>query len=279
MTTVLTRSGEGESLGGSTEQRNPCNTGILSVVVPNHPFELGRTVTLSLVNADLWTRIEIATKEGRMLGERATAFELDRGRQEIENGPAARDNAGRAETISPAIAPCPPVPFAPLQPEADDQPLSSMERAAPRRRGLAVLVGTVAIAALGAFFATGVGESDPGVGSATVAGSGEVARVTVHLPGADRVRPGDKAVDPTRSHHRGDSGGHGPKGNSNNPAGNGSDTDDPPLVGGDGDGDSAPLVTANLPVVGTVTVEQPEVPPLPDPPDVPLPDLPGPTLS
>jgi hypothetical protein len=213
-----------------------------------------------------------------MLGERETAFELDRGRQAIENRPAVRDYAGRAETISPAIAPCPPVPFAPLQPEADDQPLSSTERAAPRRRGLAVLVGVFAIAALGAFFATGVGESDPGVGSATVAGSGEVARVTVHLPGADRFRPGDKAVDPTRLHHRGGSGGHGTKGDSNNPGGNGSDTDDPPFVGGDSGGDSAPLVTANLPVVGTVTVEQPEMPPLSDPPDVPLPDLPGPTL-
>jgi hypothetical protein len=54
--------------------------------------------------------------------------------------------------------------------------------------------------------------------------------------------------------------------------GSGSRSHPKPPPGGDSE---QPLLQANLPVVGPVTLEQPEVPPLPgDTPDLPLPDVP-----
>ena len=122
----------------------------------------------------------------------------------------------------------------------------------------------------------------------TLPGSAEVARVTAPNAPVDREHPGPGAtVNDPSGKDNGEATGSG-KDDQHHAA-----SDDPSVdddggadgvvagIGGGGSGgeEPKPLATVNLPVVGTVTVEEPDLPLAPDAgapdlSDVPLPDLP-----
>jgi hypothetical protein len=144
-------------------------------------------------------------------------------------------------------------------------------------------VAAIAIVVLGAFLVTGGRGARTGSPENVLPGSAEVARVTAPNAPADRVHPGSPVgTDGASGHAK-----HGPKGSGSggrhHPA-----SDEPPAggggtggTGGGGGGEeSKPLATVDLPVLGTVTVDGPKLPPLPDAdgsvpdvPNVPVPDV------
>jgi hypothetical protein len=180
-------------------------------------------------------------RRSSMLGEP----ELDRGREELSRV---------------AVTPCPPVPFmAAGQASADEL----AEERPPHRTALAMAVAAIAIVVLGAFVVTGGRGAKAGSPENALPGSAEVARVTAPNAPSDRVHPGSPVgSDRASGHHK-----HGPKGSDH---GGGGD-------GGGGGEESKPLATVDLPVVGKVTADEPELPPLPDVdgsvPDLPVPDV------
>jgi len=193
-----------------------------------------------------------------MLGEP----ELDRGRTQVS--PAAG-------------GPCPPLPFI----AAGTPPEANAEDARPpsRRTAPAMVVAGLAIVVLGTLVVTGERGANSGTTPAeTLPGSAEVARVTAPNAPADRVHPGSTTSDSQVAGHghggptsSGEDGGKGHSGSgSGDPSAGGGD--DGGSSGGGGGDESKPLATADLPVVGTVTVDEPKLPPVPD---VDAPDVPG----
>ena len=180
----------------------------------------------------------------------------------------------RGELSRVAVTPCPPVPFmAAGQASADDL----AEKRPPHRTALAMAVAAIAIVALGAFLVTGGRGAKAGSPEDALPGSAEVARVTAPNAPSDRVHPGSPVGSDRASGHDK----HGPKGSGHGGKDHPTSADPPPgsgTGGGDGGGggeESKPLATVDLPVVGTVTVDEPELPPLPDV-DGSVPDLPPP---
>jgi hypothetical protein len=179
---------------------------------------------------------------------------------------------GREEHRRVAVTPCPPVPFmAAGQASADDL----AEERPPHRTALAMAVAAIAIVVLGAFLVTGGLGAKAGSPENALPGSAEVARVTAPNAPSDRVHLGSPVGSDRASGHDK----HGPEGSGHG----GKDhptSADPPPGGGDGGGggeESKPLATVDPPVVGKVTVDEPELPPLPDVdgsvPDLPVPDV------
>ena len=199
---------------------------------------------------------------------------LDRGRAAVEDreeswGQIVATRPNRSE-----IPPCPPVPFIGPDELGD---LAPDEGSISPRRAVTIAVSLTVIVALGAFLVVGGPNARSGVSpSNALPGAAEVGRVTL----ADRTdrdvrEPGSG---PTQDQSSAGQRNHGPK---NDASGNGG-KDDPTGGnsgggggGGGGGGEkSEPLATVNLPVVGPITVEQPEVPPLPDVKEPQLPDVP-----
>ena len=188
---------------------------------------------------------------------------------------------GRTEPAQGATPPCPPLPFLTAGQQEIDGPV---ERQPPSHRiALAIGVAAFAIVILGAVFVAGGRGAKTGPASANaLPGSGEVARVTMPGTLADRIHPDA----PTVTHHAAEHGKHradeaGGKDHSasdHSPSGGGGAGDND--GNGGGGGGTKPVATVNIPVVGTVTVEEPRLPPvpdvdetLPDLPDVPVPDV------
>ena len=183
---------------------------------------------------------------------------------------------GRTQ-ISPAAGkPCPPLPFIaagrPAEGGAGDA------RPHSRRPALAMVLAALAIVVLGTLVVTGERSAKSGTAPAeTLPGSAEVARVTAPNAPADRVPPhstaqsaheaGHDEIEPTGSHH----GGKGHPGSGDSSSG----VDDGGTSSGGGGEESEPLATVKVPVVGTVTVDEPELPRVPD---VDVPEVPGVTL-
>jgi hypothetical protein len=151
------------------------------------------------------------------------------------------------------------------------------EKRPPHRTALAMAVAAIAIVVLGAFLVTGGRGAKAGSPENALPGSAEVARVTAPNAPSDRVHPGSPVGSDRASGHDK----HGPKGSGHGGKDHPTSADPPPgsgTGGGDGGGggeESKPLATVDLPVVGTVTVDEPELPPLPDV-DGSVPDLPPP---
>ena len=199
---------------------------------------------------------------------------LDRGRTAVEDreeswGQIVATRPNRSE-----IPPCPPVPFI----GADElRDLAPDEGAISPRRAVTIAVGLTVIVALGAFLVVGGPNARSGVSpSNALPGADEVGRVTL----ADRTdrdirEPGSG---PTQDQSSTGQANHGPKNDASGKAGKDDPTGDSSGGGGGGGGGggekSEPLATVNLPVVGPITVEQPEVPPLPDVKEPQLPDVP-----
>ena len=181
----------------------------------------------------------------------------------------------RGELSRVAVTPCPPVPFmAAGQASADDL----AEKRPPHRTALAMAVAAIAIVVLGAFLVTGGRGAKAGSPENALPGSAEVARVTAPNAPSDGVHPGSPVGSDRPSGHDK----HGPKGSGHGGKDHPTSADPPPGGGGAGGGDaggggeeSKPLATVDLPVVGTVTVDEPELPNLPDV-NRSVPDLPGP---
>ena len=186
---------------------------------------------------------------------------------------------GREEHSRVAFTPCPPVPFmAAGQASADDL----AEERPPHRTALATAVAAIAIVVLGAFLVTGGRGAKVGSPENALPGSAEVARVTAPNAPSDRVHPGSPVGSDRASGHDK----HGPKGSGHGGKDHPTSSYPPPgggTGGGGGGGsggggeESKPLATVDLPIVGTVTVDEPELPLLPDGngsvPDLPVPDV------
>ena len=181
----------------------------------------------------------------------------------------------RGEISRVDLTPCPPVPFmAAGQASAADL----AEERPPHRTALAIAVAAIAIFVLGAFLVTGGRGAKAGSPENALPGSAEVARVTAPNAPSDRVHPGSPVGSDRASGHDK----RGPKGSGHGGKDDPTSADPVPGggTGGGGEGggggeESKPLATVDLPVVGTVTVDEPELPPLPDV-DGSVPDLPGP---
>jgi hypothetical protein len=218
-----------------------------------------------------------------MLGARETDVEVDRGRKALAETEQPWERIVATAPTRLAIEPCPPVPFVASEVPAEPE-LPSEEKAAPRRRAVAIAVGIVTITALGAFLAAGGRDAKSGLtpGDAPE-GSAEVDRVTARGPSADRGGPASD-IPPTggdRGAPGADDQGH--KGNSHDSNGGGDSGHQSSGGGGGGGGGgepSTPLATVKVPGVGMVTVDEPAVPRLPHVeetvPDLPAPDLPLP---
>ena len=179
----------------------------------------------------------------------------------------------RGELSRVAVTPCPPVPFmAAGQASADDL----AEKRPPHRTALAMSVAAIAIVVLGACLVTGGRGAKAGSPENALPGSAEVARVTAPNAPSDRVHPGSPVGSDRASGHDK----HGPKGSGHGGKDHPTSADPPPGGGDSGGGgeESKPLATVDLPVVGTVTVDEPELPPLPDV-DGSVPDLPAPDVD
>lgn len=193
---------------------------------------------------------------------------LDRGRAAVEDreeswGQIVATRPNRSE-----IPPCPPVPFIGADELGD---LAPDEGSISPRRAVTIAVGLTVIMALGAFLVVGGPNARSGVSpSNALPGAAEVGRATL----ADRTdrdvrEPGSG---PTQDQSSAGQGNHGPK---NDASGKGGKADPTGGNSGGGGGEkSDPLATVNLPVVGPIRVEQPEVPPLPDVKEPQLPDVP-----
>ena len=184
---------------------------------------------------------------------------------------------GREERSRPATTPCPPLPFVAAGESKGE--VSTADRTRSPRTALAIGVGAIAIVALGGLLVGGRGAEAGQAPADTLPGSAEVARVTAPNAPADRVHPGAGSRDDTSGQDGAEGSGKGGKHHpaSDNPSG-GDDGGTGGGGGGGGDQDSKPLATVNLPVVGMVTVDEPDLPPPPDAdapdlPDAPLPDL------
>jgi hypothetical protein len=196
---------------------------------------------------------------------------LGRGRAAVED----RESWGQIVATRPnrsEIPPCPPVPFIGADEQLGD--LAPDQGSISPRRAVTIAVGLTVIVALGAFLVVGGPNARSGVSPANVLpGAAEVGRVTL----ADRTdrdvrEPGSG---PTQDESSAGQGNHGPKNDASGNGGKDDPTGDSSGGGGGGGGEkSEPLATVNLPVVGPITVEQPEVPPLPDVKDPQLPDVP-----
>jgi hypothetical protein len=196
---------------------------------------------------------------------------LDRGGAAVEDREESWAQIVATRPSRSEIPPCPPVPFIGGDEQLGD--LAPDQGSISPRRAVTIAVGLTVIVALGAFLVVGGPNARSGVSPAHVLPkAAEVGRVTL----ADRTdrdvrEPGSG---PTQDRSSAGQGNHGPK----NDASGGKDdpTGDNSAGGGDGGGGekSEPLATVNLPVVGAITVEQPEVPPLPDVNEPQLPDVP-----
>jgi hypothetical protein len=169
------------------------------------------------------------------------------------------------------IPPCPPVPFIGADEQLGD--LAPGQGSISPRRAVTIAVGLTVIVALGAFLVVGGPNARSGVSPADVLpGAAEAGRVTL----ADRTdrdvrEPGSG---PTQDQSSGGQGNHRPKNHASGKGEKDDPTGDNSAGGGGGGEKSEPLATVNLPVVGPITVEQPEVPPLPDVKEPQLPDVP-----
>jgi hypothetical protein len=197
---------------------------------------------------------------------------LDRGRAAVED---RKESWGQIVATRPSLSeipPCPPVPFV-----GADEPLGDLapdEGSISPRRAVTIAVGPTVIVALGAFLVVGGGPNTrSGVSPSNVLpGAAEVGRVTLadHID-RDARGPGSEPAQDQSGTRRGT---HGPKNDSSGKGGNDDPTGGNSGGGGGGSEKSEPLATVNLPVVGPVTVEQPEVPPLPDVKEPELPHAP-----
>jgi hypothetical protein len=211
-----------------------------------------------------------------MLDEKARAFELGAARAMSEDRGMHGARPEEREVRVP-IAPCPPVPFVGLGRSSPDAARPARDRS-KRRRQFVIAFGLLAIAALGAFLAAGgqVKAFGPLNGD-TVRSSSVVERVIAPERKVDRhaanpaaVRSDDDGGASSGRKHR--HGRDGTTGSEDGTGGSGHPGQDGGSGGSDGGGPSTPIATVNLPVVGAVTVEEPQLPPPPDA-DVPLPDL------
>jgi hypothetical protein len=197
---------------------------------------------------------------------------LDRGGAAVEDREESWAQIVATRPSRSEIPPCPPVPFIGADEQLGD--LAPDEGSISPRRAVTIAVGLTVIVALGAFLVVGGPNARSGVSPAHVLpGAAEVGRVTL----ADRTdrdvrEPGSG---PTQDQSSAGQGNHGPKNDASGKGGKDDPTGGDSGGGGGGGGGgekSEPLATVNLPVVGPITVEQPEAPPLPD---VKEPRLPG----
>jgi len=198
---------------------------------------------------------------------------LDRGRAALEDMEESWAHIVATRPNRSEIPSCPPVPFIGADEQLGD--LAPDQDSISPRRAVTIAVGLTVIVALGTFLVVGGPNARSGASPAHVLpGAAEVGRVTL----ADRTdrdvrEPGSG---PTQDQSSGGQGNLGPKNHASGKGGKDDPTGDNSAGGGGGGGGekSEPLATVNLPVVGPITVERPEVPPLPDVKEPQLPDVP-----
>jgi hypothetical protein len=201
---------------------------------------------------------------------------LDRGRTAVEDTEESWREIVASRPNRSEIPPCPPVPFVGVDESLGD--LAPDKGSISPRRAVTIAVGLAAIVALGAFLVVGGPNARSGVSpSNAFPGSAGVGRVTVpDRMDVDTQEPGSgPAQDQSGTSH----GNHGPKNDTPGKGGDDSPTGGNSGGGGGGSEKSEPLATVNLPVVGPVTVEQPEVPQLPNVKEPELPNVPESPVS
>jgi hypothetical protein len=203
---------------------------------------------------------------------------VDRGRAAVGDSESSWERIFETEPVRSEATPCPPVPFLALDP--GNEPTVSDRGSRLAHRAAAIAVGLAAIAALAVFFATSHRSAESGALPSTLPESAEVTRVTVpDRTHADRYT----GAQDTQQQQAGT--GKGKKGSKHDSPGHrGGDRPSDRSTSGGGDGGGGvegggsdaqePLATANLPVVGSMTVDEPEVPAVPNVKDV-VPDPPN----
>lgn len=196
---------------------------------------------------------------------------LDRGRAAVEDTEESWREIVASRPNRSEIPPCPPVPFVGAEEPLGD--LAPDKVSISPRRAVTIAVGLAAIVALGAFLVVGGPNARSGVSpSNALPGSAGVGRVTVpDRMDRDVQEPGSG---PAQDQSGTSQGNRGPKNDSPGKGGDDGPTGGNSAGGGGGSEKSEPLATVNLPVVGPVTVEQSEVPPLPGLKEPEVPDVP-----